>query len=205
MLSYSLVIIIFFSGGYDGDQVLDTSEIWSNNQSQPHVKLPQTMWDHCVVSLNNTHALLTGGRTESGESAAAFIYSEGSGFTRITDMKRTRNNHGCSVINDNTVIVAGGRTEKGYNGYNRATSSTEYLNLNSLTWVDGPELPETVWPAIMLGPEELGPEIGGHLLMGEGVYKLEEKGLTQTRQWTKVLDWGIRWGQASVVNQNMFC
>jgi len=192
---------LWVTGGYDGDQILDTTEIWNNNQSQPHVRLPDGRRKHCLVSLNNTHALLTGGYTQSEESAAAFIYSERNGFTRIADMKTTRTGHGCSVINDNTVVVAGGLT-KNY----RPTSSTEYLNINSLTWAEGPELPQTVWQAKILGPEELGPEVGGHLLIGvKKIFKLEEKGLTQTRQWTEVREMSRELGQAFVVNQNMFC
>ena len=76
-------------------------------------------------------------------------------------MKTRRMDHGCSVINDSTVIVAGGQT---YDHSN--LSSTEYLDLTSLTWSPGPELPGGVWPAQILGPEVLGHEIGGHLLIG---------------------------------------
>merc|ERR1712098_647888 len=115
----------------------------------------------------------------------------------IEDMKAARYDHGCSVINDNTVIVAGGGDDPD------SLSSTEYLDLNSLTWVEGPELPETVFLAKMLGPEELGPEVGGHLLIdGKKIFKLEEKGLTQTRQWTKVgeLKYKRVYAQAFVVN-----
>ena len=86
----------------------------------------------------------------------------------------------------------------------------QYLvrNLNSLKWSDGPELPENVYSAKILGPEELGPEVGGHLLIGEKkIFKLEEEGLIQTRQWKKFgeMNVGKEWAKAFVVNQNMFC
>ena len=130
MLSYSLVIICI-SGGWDEEyQVLDTTEIWSNNQSQPHVRLPEGLVGHCLTSLNTTHLLLTGGYTGKRETtAAAYLYSEEDGFNRIEDMKTARQDHGCSVINDNTVIVAGGRDQ-----YKDAISSTEPEQLEMVRW-----------------------------------------------------------------------
>jgi len=194
---------LWVTGGYDGDQDLDTTEVWNNNQSQPHVRLPEGLMDHCLTSINNTHLLLTGGLSisKNKKSAAAYIFSEQDGFTRIQDMKTPRRAHGCSVINDSTVVVAGG--EQAYEG-----PSTEYLDLNSFKWMEGPELPEPVFPAKMLGPEELGSDIGGHLLIGEKkIFKLEEEGLTQTRQWTMVGEMknSMAWAKAFVVNQNMIC
>ena len=188
-----------------GGQSLDTTEIWSNNQSQPHVRLPEDLHDHCWISLNNTHQLLTGGYTaETGyhSTAAAYLYSEEDGFFKIEDMKTPRYYHGCSVINDNTVVVAGGRDY-----YNNGLSSTEYLDLNSLMWVEGPDLPEDVFPAKMLGSEELGPEVGGLLIGDNMLFKLEEEGLTQTRQWTKVgeMKYSRDRARAFVVDQNLFC
>jgi len=200
---------LWVTGGYDGDQFLDTTEIWSNNQSQPHVRLPEGLVGHCLTSLNTTHQLLTGGYTgrsskDGYPTAAAYIFSEEDGFTRIEDMKTPRYLHGCSVINDSTVIVAGGQEDDD----DDFIYSTEYLDLNSLMWAEGPELPETVWPAKIFGPEELGLEVGGILLLGKNkIFKLEEEGLAQTRQWTKVgeMKYSKDMQQAFVVNQNMFC
>jgi len=193
---------LWVTGGSDGDQYLDTTEIWNNNQSRPHVKLPMDMASHCIATLNNTHVLLAGGITGSKYSSAAFIYSEENGFTRIEDMKTPRYSQGCSVINDSTVIVAGASRRYGELG------STEYLDLTSLTWSDGPELPvEAVSDVQILGPEVLGPEIGGHLLIGGNkIYKLEES-LAQTRGWTEVMEikYEMNLRQSFVVNQNIFC
>ena len=83
---------------------------------------------HCLTYVNRTHLLLTGGHTgiisfSTTTTAAAYLYSEEDGFTRIEDMKTARRFHGCSAINDSTVIVAGGDSK----------TSTEYLDLTSLT------------------------------------------------------------------------
>merc|ERR1712142_1292591 len=113
---------LWVTGGSDEDQYHETTEIWSNNRSMPHVRLPKGMSGsgHCMVSLNKSHILLTGGRKGYHPSSASFIYNEEEGFTRIEDMKTKRQDHGCSVINGSTVIVAGGITDDG------PKSSTEY-------------------------------------------------------------------------------
>jgi len=191
---------LWVTGGEGDWYGRDTTEIWSNNQSLPSVRLPEGMWGHCLTNINNTHALLTGGVTSSGSapaSSSAFLYSEKDGFTRIQDMKTARYYHGCSLINDSTVMVAAGDYK----------SSTEYLDLTSLTWTLGPDLPERVFRAQILGPEVLGPGIG-HLLIGEDkIFKMEEEGPAQTRQWAKVKQMkDVRfYAQAFVVNQNVFC
>jgi len=190
---------LWVTGGTDDrGQYFDTTEIWSNNQSRQHVRLPEKVYAHCLTTLNRTHALLTGGYREFGSSSAAYIFSDTTGFTRIEDMKTARKYHGCPVINESTVLVAGGQ----------GISSTEYLDFTSLTWSPGPELPKSVNLAQILGPEVLGPEIGGHLIKGTGkIFKLEEEGPSQARGWAKV--WGMintgSLGQAFVVNKKLFC
>jgi len=178
-------------GGFDEvKQTLDTTEIWSNNQSRPHVTLPEAMEGACATLVNQTHVLLTTG-------AAAFLYSEEEGFTRIEDMNRNRWYHGCSLIDDSTVLVAGGY---------RSNVTTEYLDLTSLTWSPGPELPEKPGVSQILGKEVLGAQVGGHLLIGEKkIFKLEEDG--EGRQWTEVreLKYQNFGARAFVVNQDVIC
>jgi len=159
------------TGGYGGyDESVeqfwydyDTTELWSNNQWQEHVRLPVKMSDHCMTWVNQSHILLTGGdnfgdKKEGFSSAAAYLYSEETGFTRIEDMKTPRSKHGCSVINESLVFVAGGpRNEK----------RTEYLDLATLKWFHGPELPGYVGTATMMGD----------ILVGGRKFKLEKLGL----------------------------
>jgi len=150
-----------------------TTELWSNNQWQEHVRLPVMMSSHCMTWVNQSHILLTGGIIGDDEySAASYLYSEETGFTRIADMKTRRSNHGCSLINESLVFVAGGNK-----GSNR--NSTEYLDLATLTWFDGPELPGDVGYATMTGDILVGGK--------KKIFKLEKLGLSVGQwQWAEI-------------------
>ena len=145
-----------------------TTELWSNNQWQEHVRLPVRMNNHCMTWVNQSHILLTGGYTEEGDySAASYLYSEETGFTRIEDMKTPRTKHGCSVINDSLVFVAG--------GFSKWEKRTEYLDLATLTWFAGPELPGFVSSARMTGDILVGGK--------KKIFKLETWGQSSVGQW----------------------
>ena len=108
------------------------------------------MSGHCMTKVNESHILLTGGYgTGSGSgselisaSASSYLYSEETGFFKIENMKTPRNDHGCSLINDKVVFVAGGVSFIDYKNHKVGKGKeTEYLNLATLTWSTGPELP----------------------------------------------------------------
>jgi len=163
------------TGGYGGNQFpyqyLATTELWSNNQWQEHVSLPVAMVGHCMTSVNQSHIIITGGEiagiieNDPVYLYSSYLYSEETGFTRIQDMKRPRGSHGCSVINDNVVVVAGG-----YGAGNK----TEYLDLTTLTWSDGPEVLELVGGAVMTGSIMVG---------RDKIFQLEEVAQSSGRQW----------------------
>jgi len=195
---------LWVTGGFDGHDHLDTTEIWSNGRSKPHVRLPTELNDHCVTPLNTTHVLLTGGKKGFNTIADAFIYSEEDGFIKIDDMKTARSGHACYAIDDNTVLIAGGCYGK----------STEILDLTSLTWSPGPEFPDQVgeweWESVnMIGPEELGPNMKEHFLIGEEkILKLEkEEGLAKTCRWTEVgeMRYKVIRAKVFVLNKNVLC
>jgi len=185
------------TGGYDDYTRLDSTELWSNKESP--VRLPYgRMEGHCLVNVSQSEILLTGGST-GNYLPNTYLYNtdlggrlrETEGFSRIGDMKTPRRYHGCSVINDSVVFVAGGE------GSGR---ETEYLDLATLTWVPGPELPVSVGPAQMIGS----------LLIGRSkIFKLEELGTSTDRQWQWVekvekLKNYRRWQRSFVVSKD-FC
>jgi len=154
-----------------GGQGLASTEVWSNNQWQEHVRLPEPLWGHCMTWVNKSHILLTGGQTGNwDESVSSYLYHEETGFTKIEDMKTPRSNHGCSIINENLVFVTGGYLN------NRALKETEYLNLTTLTWSAGPEIPDVAG----IGSAEMI----GSLAMGEDtIFKLEDLSIASMKQW----------------------
>jgi len=154
------------TGGYDLRFTnLDTTELWTNNQWQAHVRLPEPMEGHCMTRVNQSHILLTGGYPDTRTSS--YLYSEETGFTKIEDMKTRRSGHGCSVIDDNVVFVAGGTGGRDL--------ITEYLDLTTLTWSNGPELPSFPgWDTKMIGS----------LLLGDNkIFKLVEQQTSSEKQW----------------------
>ena len=179
---------------------LDSTELVTDNKSRPHVRLPQGVMGHCLININQTHYLLAGGLAGTGydsksKLSTAYLYSEESGFIRIEDMKAARRNHGCSVINNNTVLVTGGWVIGG------KTMSSEFLDLTTMTWSAGPDLLNLAIPARM---------VGNILVEDNKIYKLEEEIMAQRKQWrwTEMRD--LKYGfnsskQVFVVNQNLFC
>ena len=60
---------------------LDSTELVTNNQSRPHVRLPQSVMGHCLININQTHYLLAGGLAGTGydsksKLSTAYLYSE---------------------------------------------------------------------------------------------------------------------------------
>jgi len=166
------------TGGDTGDLIFSTTELWRNNQWQEHVRLPVPLSGHCMTKVNKSHTLLTGGVTEDWKhSASSFLYSEETGFTMIEDMKTPRRGHGCSVINDNVVFVAGG-----YGTDWNPLRETEYLDLTTLTWSHGPEL-----PTLAEGNTRM---IGSILIGKDKIFQLEELGLLggEEFQWQGVTE-----------------
>ena len=185
---------IWYAGGHNGDHGVDTTELWRNNQWQEHVRLPHQMHNHCMTWVNQSHILLTGGYNRGGDySAASYLYSEETGFTRIENMKRPRSSHGCSAINESVVFLAGGYSRPSLNTF------TEYLDLATLTWHDGPQLPEHVETASMTGDILVGGK--------KKIFKLEQQGLSVAEwQWVEVgeLKDSIKDFQVFVIDEN-FC
>ena len=52
--------MLLFIGGYAGGS-LKTSEILSNGTFSPGPALPMAVEQHCMIRLNETHSMLTGG------------------------------------------------------------------------------------------------------------------------------------------------
>merc|ERR1712025_120197 len=147
-----------------------------------HVRLPHELGvnGHCMARVNQSHIIITGGATGTRSTgriilSSSYMYSEDGGFTEIEDMKTPRSYHGCSVINETVLFVSGGLYGEGID--------TEYLDLTTLTWADGPELPNST---IAYEDTEM---MEAYVIGKQEVFELEELGLTSDErkwQWVKV-------------------
>jgi hypothetical protein len=104
----------------------------------PGPDLPLEVAYHCLVSLNDTTALLIGGRLQSGTSSKAtwFYNTDHKTWTDGPSLILGRISHSCALFKSpqhghtDTVIVTGGINAKNL-------ASTELLNLDSNYWQSG--------------------------------------------------------------------
>lgn len=122
---------------------------------------------HCGVSLLGGNRVFVSGGTVTQDStgtlgarSTAEVYDEASGkWAAVKPMSTARNNHGCVLLPDGRVLVAGGTGDP-----TPALSSVEIYDPTSDTWTAGPSLPMAVAGARMVGLES-----GDALLTGGGM------------------------------------
>ena len=122
-------------GGYDGNDVLKTTELISSSGTEKGKDFTEPIHSHCSFKINGTHALVTGGGHDKSDSASAstwFVDLSNTTFTPGPTMNRKRMLHGCATFRLGTKsfgIVAGGW----------AGGSTEIIELDeeSPTWTEG--------------------------------------------------------------------
>ena len=125
---------LWIQGGWDGNNILSTTETITLEGSQTGMELEKGINAHCSMMINATTAFITGGYTGSWTKETYFVDIHNWKWTKGPQMEEARAWHGCSVLKHNFhtfAIVAGG-------GY-PYLSSTEILDLNSgiLEWTKG--------------------------------------------------------------------
>ena len=121
-------------GGHSGDYWLSSTEVWDGSSWSRGDSLPTPLHGHCMTRINRTHIFLVGGATShSDRTAAAYIYSETTGWVQTESMRVSRYWHACGLHDDNLVFVAGGYGSN--TGY-----TTEYFDLEDMAWYAGPSV-----------------------------------------------------------------
>jgi hypothetical protein len=159
---------------------------WSLINSQ----LPEGLFALCAITVNDTHVLITGGRSESqgsGTSGTIWFDAVNEKFSSGPTLNSVRSYHGCGKIKsidtfENYIIVAGGK-----NGFNNL-DSTEILEPGSSEWKLGPKLPVQI--ANVSSVED---QVSNSLLLVGGyvngpsnkIFRLTSP-LTVTSQWEEV-------------------
>jgi hypothetical protein len=126
-----------------------TSEMWDGNSWQDYDALPEYLWRPCMVRLNSTHVLLTGGKdpyTSKSGYAASYIHSKATGFVPVEDMNTPRHSHACGLVDGNKAFVVAG--SDGFTDI--AGKTSEYFSLETLKWHEGPSIPGDTWGGEMV-------------------------------------------------------
>jgi hypothetical protein len=135
---------LWMTGGYlDGFVRTKSTEFVQLTGTSPGPDLPLVVAFHCLVSLNDTTALLIGGqladRTRTSSKATFFYNTDHKTWTDGPSLILGRSSHSCALFKSphhghtDTVIVTGG-----YNsGNNASLASTEFLKLDSNYWQSG--------------------------------------------------------------------
>merc|ERR1711892_389549 len=125
------------TGGYGQfSNTLSSTEVLTGNTWLSSTPLPTKAWGHCMVQINSSHVFIAGGTGNSGDYAAAYLYSSTSGtFSPLPDMAMARHLHACGILGTD-VWVGGGLP---YNG--DVLNSVELFSLTSQAWSAGPPLP----------------------------------------------------------------
>jgi len=160
------------SGGTSEDGVTDlsTSQVYDFSRVEwvEGPQLPLAMQGHCKVKLNSTHTMVTGGYSTENSEGRAFIYDWQAGtWTDLPEMiSGERFLHGCALLGDGRVLVAGG-----YHGFGQPDpsdlSTAEVFDLTTMSWSETGSLPEGMDGNALLAIER-GPwagqvlHIGGH-------------------------------------------
>ena len=123
-----------------------TSEIFNGDewiQGPPHPT--EYSYDSCLVQLNSTHSLYTGGYP-TWTSSWLYDWTEGV-WTQSGDLNEGRDEHGCAVLEGQGVLVAGGHNSRG------SVDSVELYDPETGVWTLQPSLPpgyiKTLSPTIL--------------------------------------------------------
>jgi hypothetical protein len=130
---------LWMTGSLAGSGRTKSTEFVQLTGTTPGPNLPIEVFGHCLVSLNDTTALLIGGILQDRtRSKATFFYNtDHKTWTVGPSLILGRSSHSCALFKSpqhghtDTVIVTGGYISR------YLAASTEFLNLESNSWESG--------------------------------------------------------------------
>ena len=130
------------------------------------VKLPEGVYGHCTVLVDEAIYLIGGYWMNSGTSNNVLSIEIGNGrMTTKTSSTFDRIHHGCAIFrhgNKTYIIVAG--SHKGYARYYPFSKTSEIYDVQNDVWTEGPSLPSSCEFAKMI----TSPERDGAIFIGSG-------------------------------------
>merc|ERR1719493_201705 len=125
------------TGGSTQDHLLSSTEIFTGGQWQYGPKIPTRMTNHCQVT-SNAGVIVAGIDKDNTEHFVVYRLEEGQ-WKKMTEKKwkwRGRDGHSCELLDEKTMVVMGGGVQTARN--------VDILDLGSLSWSKGPELPKKI-------------------------------------------------------------
>ena len=126
-------------------QVLSTTDVIDAQYKThtPGPELPQKLFGHCALSINQQEVMMVGGYQgdtiwEAKSTSTTHIYHFENGWRKGPNMNAARADLACSIFTSQSnqyVVVTGGVNDRGY------LSSTELFSLVDNQWLSGPNLP----------------------------------------------------------------
>ena len=113
---------------------LNSSEyVYVNGTVKPGPNLPKALYHHCMVKLNITAILITGGLPASNSRDTVFYDIETGNWKNGTKLKTGRYHHACAVFNSSmhgnkTVAVVAGGVSPEMNGMTETMEVLDYSN-----------------------------------------------------------------------------
>jgi hypothetical protein len=117
-----------------------STEFIQLNGTRPGPDLPNFLQNHCLVALNSTTILLTGGRKNWSRSTMDVYYYhiDQHSWTKGPPMNTNRHGHSCamfkSALHDNADVVA---VVGGYDDHDSLLATSEFLIVGTDFWTQG--------------------------------------------------------------------
>jgi hypothetical protein len=130
---------LWITGGtLQGGVITKSTEFVQLTGTRPGPDMPLEVYDHCLVSLNDTTVFLIGGvLSDYTSSKATFYYNtDHQTWTEGPSMYTARDEHSCALFKSplhgytDTVIVTGGLNSQ-------YLASTEFFNVDNTFWTSG--------------------------------------------------------------------
>ena len=127
------------SGGYDSlAQATETTEVWEAEEQgfTYATDLPQTLFNHCQLTINSSHVMILGGANDTSEWTSVYMldWRNAEWLPPLPDAPATINGDACGLItnseNGQEVVVL------------HASNVVSIFNFRDNAWRDGPELEE---------------------------------------------------------------
>ncbi len=180
--------LIIGVGGWYGEYLTTVESFdgqsWNKNQFED---LPEPIYAHCLVKVNNTMLISIGGSNSPNATGKTNVFDVlNNKWTSGPQLINLRYRHSCGVMNwknpatgslEKVVVAAGGNSVGG------VTASVELLYMEDFNsgWVAGPDLPKEISSAAMVEFQDGVILVGGSgNVGGQNLYQLA----SPTGAWT---------------------